>query len=50
MTPLNDTWAALPDKWGALDFVWARGVVQEFNSTFAGLTFTDFALIPLKKQ
>jgi hypothetical protein len=49
-TPPAFTWGNLNNTWGNLYPLWSGfGIIETFNTIFDGLTFTDFALIPLKQ-
>jgi hypothetical protein len=50
-------WKDLPASWGGMDELWANVVTldsvqkkfQDFNETFEGLNFKDYALLPLRQ-
>ena len=48
---LEATWATIGDTWATVvDSPYSELTFNDFNTIFAGATFTDYALIPLRRE
>ena len=48
---LEATWATVGSTWATVvDSPYSQLTFNDFNSTFAGATFTDYALIPMRRE